>query len=334
MSTNKNAIIRYQELDKCFRNIGRKYFIDDLVEACNEALYEYNGDTEGIKKRQLFDDLNFMQSEQGWSIPLEKKRDGKKVYYRYEDPNFSIKSQPLNNAEALLLKEALLTLKRFKGLPQFEWLEELVTRLETSFSLSPNDVKSIEFDQNPYLKGLNFITELFQSISYKRVINVGYKGYKQTETSYFDFHPYYLKQYNSRWFIIGHNDSFGNISNLALDRIQEINSSNTVFKTSDIDFNYFFEDIVGVTKPDEASLEKIILEIDNSLYPYIESKPLHGSQKVIERKDSSTIVELSLILNFEFETLIFSHGERVKVLKPTVLIETIKNKAKAILENY
>jgi len=32
MATNKNAIIRYQALDKCFRNPGRKYFMDDLMD--------------------------------------------------------------------------------------------------------------------------------------------------------------------------------------------------------------------------------------------------------------------------------------------------------------
>ena len=40
MATNKHAIIRYQTLDKCFRNPGRTYYIDDLIQACNDAIYE------------------------------------------------------------------------------------------------------------------------------------------------------------------------------------------------------------------------------------------------------------------------------------------------------
>lgn len=71
MSTNKHAIIRYQTLDKCFRNTGRKYAIDDLVEACNQSIYDFNGKDDGIKKRQLYDDIRFMESEQGWGIELE-----------------------------------------------------------------------------------------------------------------------------------------------------------------------------------------------------------------------------------------------------------------------
>jgi hypothetical protein len=60
LSTNKHAIIRYQTLDKCFRNTGRKYAIDDLVEACNQSIYDFTGKDDGIKKRQLYDDICFM----------------------------------------------------------------------------------------------------------------------------------------------------------------------------------------------------------------------------------------------------------------------------------
>ena len=34
MATNKNALIRYKILDTCFRNPGKKYFIEDLIEKC------------------------------------------------------------------------------------------------------------------------------------------------------------------------------------------------------------------------------------------------------------------------------------------------------------
>ena len=95
MATNKHAIIRYQTLDKCFRNPGRRYYIDDLIEACNESIYEFTGKDEGIKKRQIFEDIRFMESPQGWNIPLDHLRDGHKIYYRYADLSFSIKNQQI-----------------------------------------------------------------------------------------------------------------------------------------------------------------------------------------------------------------------------------------------
>ena len=107
MATNKHAIIRYQTLDKCFRNPGRRYFIGDLVEACSLAIYEYSGSEQGVKRRQVLEDIKFMESPQGWNIPLERLRDGRSVYFRYRNINYSINNEPLNDSEKNQLKEAL-----------------------------------------------------------------------------------------------------------------------------------------------------------------------------------------------------------------------------------
>src|SRR5688572_14464640 len=98
MATNKHATIRYHALDRCFSSFSRKFFIKDLIEACNEALYEFSGVEDGVKRRQIFDDITFMESDQGWSIPLERFKEGKRVYYRYADKSFSIKNRGINQS--------------------------------------------------------------------------------------------------------------------------------------------------------------------------------------------------------------------------------------------
>lgn len=75
MPTNKNAQLRYQVLDRCLSNWSRRYYIEDLVEACNEALYQYNGETKdggGVKKRQVQEDLKFIESEEGYGMLIEQ----------------------------------------------------------------------------------------------------------------------------------------------------------------------------------------------------------------------------------------------------------------------
>jgi hypothetical protein len=94
MSTNKNATIRYQALDKCFRNPGRKYHIDDLTEVCNNALWDVDPKSSGVKKRQIYEDIKFMQDSRGFDAPIESVKDGRRTYYRYSDYKFSINNQP------------------------------------------------------------------------------------------------------------------------------------------------------------------------------------------------------------------------------------------------
>lgn len=335
MATNKHAIIRYQALDRCFRNPGRKYYIEDLIVACNEDLSDLYFKGDGIKRRQIFDDINFMESDRGYSIPLERIKDGKRVYYRYSDLNFSINSQPLNESEANQLKETLMLLSRFKGMPQFEWVDEIVVRLESAFKLKFSENKAIDFEQNPYLKGLNFFSELFDSIVYKRPLIITYRGFKQkTDTVYF-IHPYYLKQYNNRWFLLGLNNKLKVITNLALDRIVNISEAKIPFVENEIaDFTEYFEDIIGVTLPDNKTPEKILIKIDKTLWPYIETKPLHGSQKIKEKDENYIIIELNVIVNYELVSLLFSHADGITILQPASLAEILKKKAEALIKNY
>ncbi|MFH7010829.1 helix-turn-helix transcriptional regulator [Flavobacterium sp. FlaQc-52] len=332
MSTNKHAIIRYQTLDKCFRNSGRNYAIEDLVEECNKAIYEYTGKEEGIKKRQLYDDIRFMESEQGWNIELKKEKDGRRVFYKYEDSKFSISNQPLNEIEANQLREALLTLERFKGLPQYNWINALNTRLEASFSLKQKSDVIISFEENEFLKGLEFIPELYSSILYKKVLNVCYKNFKIENSTSIIIYPYYLKQFNMRWFLFGKSDDYETITNLALDRIESIEPVNKNYINSDIDFKEYFEDVIGVTVPNDK-VEIIVLEISESLMPYVKTKPIHGSQ-IIKEVDGRNCLQIKVIPNYELEMLILSHGEKIKVLEPLFLVEKLLDRVNKMKNNY
>ena len=195
MATNKHATIRYHALDRCFSNPRRKYFIEDLINACNQAIYDFAAIEDGVKRRQVFDDITFMESVHGWSISLERIKDGRRVFYRYSDKSFSIKNQGINQAEAEQLRETLAILSRFKGLPQFEWIEEMQIKLEGTFKLKGNLQATVGFEQNPFLKGLNNFTEIFNAIQNEVALIIKYQGYKQEKPTKAIIHPWYLKQF-------------------------------------------------------------------------------------------------------------------------------------------
>lgn len=334
MATNKNATIRYQALNRCFRNPWRKYYIEDLVEACNDSLLDIDPSSTGIRKRQIFDDIKFMRDSQGFDAPIESVKDGRKTYYRYSDSSFSINNQPLNEKEAQQLKKALMTLSRFKGIPQFEWVDEIKTRLEASFQLKSRE-KVIEFEENQYLKGKEHIGVLYDAIINKQILEIKYHPFSREEPLQIILNPYFLKQYNSRWFLFGFNENLKTISNLPLDRITEIKDTNRHYMDCDTwNFEEFFEDVVGVTVRKNVEPAKILLQISKSLWPYIESKPIHGSQKIKSKNNESVTIELSLQINYELTSVIFAFGDDVKVLAPDELKISIKNKAETMLQNY
>lgn len=325
MATNKHATIRYHALDRCFSNHARRFFIEDLINACNEAIYEFAGIEDGIKRRQIFDDITFMESEQGWSIPLERIKDSRRVFYRYSDKSFSIKNQGLNQSEAEQLKDTLSILSRFKGLPQFEWVEEIQIRLEGTFKLKNNYQAFVGFENNPYLRGLYYFTDLFNAIQNQQVLIIKYQGYRQDYASDIIISPWYLKQYNTRWFLFGFNDEYQSLSTLAIDRIISISeSSNEYVFNNQVDFEEYFEDVIGVSVNENAPVEKIIIRITKGVWPYIESKPLHGSQKVKKRDDSHVEIELNVQINYELKALLFSYMDAIEIVDPKSLRDHIK----------
>ncbi|HAC21764.1 MAG TPA: WYL domain-containing protein, partial [Porphyromonadaceae bacterium] len=336
MATNKHAVIRYKALDRCFSNFGRRFYIDDLIEACNNAIYDFSGKTDGIKRRQLFEDIKFMESDVGYAIELDKIDDGKKKYYRYTDKNFSIDKQPLSQTEAEQLKDTILMLNRFKGLPQFDWMDEVLTRLEDTFKLKANVDSVVCFEQNPYLRGIEHFTALFNAIINKQVLSIKYKAAFEEANEYI-LHPYFLKQYNNRWFLFGlsHIDGQDKVMNMAIDRIVSFEPTTVVFiDNKNINFNEYFYDVIGVTVPYKKEPEKITLRIDRKRYNYIASKPFHPSQTELkDLSDEGTIViRLKLVPNYEFETLLLGFADSVEVIEPQLLREAILSRSRRIIE--
>ncbi|MEZ7867608.1 MAG: WYL domain-containing protein [Paludibacteraceae bacterium] len=323
MSVNKNALLRYQVLDRCFRNTGRMYFWEDLLNECNDALMDFDPACGGIGRRQLFDDIRFMESEQGWSIALERQRYDRKVFYRYEDPSFSINNQPLNESEAEQIKSALQIFSRFSGTPQFAWVNEMIPMLETKFGLIERKKEVISFESNIDLKGLEYLTPLFNAIINERVLKIIYQDFKSSEPYELIFHPYYLKQYNNRWFVFGLNLENQNPTwNLALDRIEALSETDKEYKPTEIDWEDYFYDIVGVTLPQGVEKREIVLLFSPEVAPYVITKPIHPSQWH-KNEPSGLTVKIKVIPNYELENVILSYGERVVVISPLDLKERI-----------
>lgn len=335
MPKNKNAAIRYRVLDRCFRNRRRLYFIDNLVDACNEELMAYNGSS--VSKRQVQQDIAFLESDAGGSIDLERCREGHKVYYRYRDPEFSILNLPMSQEEAEQLSDTIQMLSRFNGLPQFTWMDEVFVRLKDSFQLDGTVSGSVAFAQNPDLKGIELFSPIFDAIVKKRVLSIKYHRFGKP-SSIRIIHPYQLRQYNNRWFLVGLEERLLPRIPLAIipiDRIDEFKViENGIFQEyQGTDFDDYFYDIVGISLRPEGRKERIIIKAFFPAANYIETKPIHPSQRILERNNQSIVFQLDVIPNYELETQLMVYADQAEIVEPLALRNAIKNRAKRIIEH-
>lgn len=334
MAVNKNALIRYKTIDKCLQNNYRQWTLNDLIEACSDALYEFEGKDIDVSKRTVQLDLQMMRSDKlGYNAPIvvyERK------FYKYEDDNYSITNSPISNQDLAKLSEAVSFLKQFQGFSHFSDLGTMVQKLEDHVYTQKTHEKSlIDFEKNDNLKGLEFLDKLYQFILKKEAINMTYQSFKARQENTFDFYPYLLKEYRNRWFVIGKRKANEGIMNLALDRIISVEKSSKPYvEDSDFDSELYYKRAIGVSISPTLETETVLLYIKHKQAPYVLTKPFHHSQKEISRDNYGVTISLDVQLNFELEKEILGLGEGIKVIAPERLKTNIKERLYDAIDSY
>ena len=335
MALNKNALIRYKTIDKCLQNRYRKWALDDLIEACSDTLYEYEGREVNVSKRTVQLDIQMMRSDKlGYNAPIvvyDKK------FYKYEDEDYSITDIPITENDMNVLSETVEMLKQFKDFSLFSELGGIIQRLEDKvYTEKTHQASIIHLDKNEKLKGLEHLDILYQAILKKMVLKIKYQSFKARQPSDIIFHPFILKEFNNRWFLIGRPgvEAKKPILTFALDRIIEIDYDTSIpYIDENFDGDAYYKDIIGVTVSNTRA-ERIQFWVDKHNAPYVITKPFHSSQRIIKNTDEGVIFNIFVQINFELERMILGFGDSIQVLKPERLKNRIHEKLVKAVSRY
>jgi predicted DNA-binding transcriptional regulator YafY len=335
MSINKLALIRYKAIDECLRNRLRKWTLDDLIEKVSDVLYDAEGIDSGVSRRTIQSDIQLMRSDKlGYNAPIivvDKK------YYAYEDPEYSIATAPVSDADIDKMKEILGLLKQMNGFQFFEEMSQLVLRLENNlYTTTHTQTSLIQFESNQRLKGLEHLNSLYQAILHQKPVLLIYQSFKATSPREQIYYPYLLKEYRNRWFLIVKAKGGKFLLTLALDRIISftIAESEKFVAYGGIDFERYYADTIGVTKNETDRGHRVILQFCPKDAPYVLTKPLHASQTILKQDAQGLIIRIDVVLNFELEREILGFGEKVKVLAPRILESRIRKRLSTAAERY
>lgn len=336
MPVNRNALIRYKTIDTCLRNRYRRWTLEDLIDACSDALYEYEGIDKGISKRTVQMDIQMMRSEKlGYNAPIivyENK------YYTYEDEDYSITNTPLTEQDLKVMSEAVEVLRQFKGFSYFSGMGDIVSRLEDHVtSAKQKTIPVIDFEKNESLRGLDYLDAIYNAIVNKQALDIKYRSFKARSASNLIFYPYLLKEYRNRWFVFGLKRGAPTLLNLALDRIQslEVNEKEPFRENTIFDPTTFFDDVVGVSKTLNQKSELVRFWVNPQNAPYVLTKPIHKSQRLIEeREDKSMVFEIQVVINNELQRDFFGFAEGIKILSPQHLVDFMRWKFRLAKESY
>jgi predicted DNA-binding transcriptional regulator YafY len=328
MPVDKQVLLRYQVLNKCFRNRYREYTIDDLVDECNKALRR--NDKPDVSKRTIQNDINILEADYGIELD-ENLKQGKKRLYRYVDTNYTIPLFRINDEERHKLQGAIRVLENFEGEPTYDWARTLLMQIEGGL-FTNESTPVVSFQSNPDLKGLDLFGKLLQAIIKKRVLKIEYAPFGKDSYSE-RIYPYHLKQFNDRWYLIAQAVGYDTLGHYALDRIEGFEEISMPYKESDVDFEEYFDDVIGVTVPENDS-EDVVLRINKPRFEYIRTKPLHLSQRIVEENDNFAVIKINVKINKELEALILSFGSDMEILSPDYFRARMAEKIKVMNQNY
>ena len=320
MPNTKNALVRQQVLDSLLRT-ERGYSTQEMADACNHKL-DMLGLSRVTALNTIRDDIRAIESS--YHTLVEVVKIGRNKRYRYEDRNFSIYKAEMTENELQQLNQTLLMLSRFEGRKNFEWIQDFNLRCQAISNYSIDSKPIIGYDENLDLEGMHHLRPLFEAISKKQTLTLRYQSFNSVEPKNFVVSPYYLKEYNHRWFLIAQEEGRTNFSNFALDRIISIDFSSAPYVETDEDFFDYFFDMIGVSKPRNAQVESVVLWVAKERYPYVKTKPIHGTQQVVSEDETGTVIKIDVIINRELEQRILSFGNEMKVIEPASLKEKIQ----------
>lgn len=328
MPVDKQVLLRYQVLNRCFRNRYREYTINDLVDECNKALRKIN--KPDVSKRTIQYDINTLEADYGIELD-EKLKAGRQRLYRYVDTSYNLPLFHINDEERHKLQDAIRVLEYFEGEPMYDWARTLLMQIEGGMFTSES-TPVVSFQSNPDLKGINLFGKLLQAIIKKRVLKIKYAPFgKDSYTE--KIYPYHLKQFNDRWYLIAQAVGYDTYAHYALDRIEDFEEIAIKYKEPEVDFSEYFDDVIGVTVPD-GDAEDVVIKVTCKRFNYIRTKPLHLSQRIIEEAEDYAIISINVKVNKELESLILSYGDDIEVLAPDSFRIRIADKIKVMNQRY
>ncbi|PKH52204.1 WYL domain-containing protein [Tenacibaculum sp. Bg11-29] len=326
MASNKNALIRYKTIDQCLRNTMKRWTLNDLIDACSDALYEYEGKDVYISKRTIQLDIQLMRSDKlGYNAPIEVYE---RKYYRYAEEGYSIMNIPVTDNDVKIINESIQVLRQFKDFSLFKEMDGVLQRLEDSVYASQKTNRPIiHLDKNEQLKGLEYIDPIYKAIQNKKVLTITYQSFKAHKASDMTVHPQLLKEYNNRWFLLAtHKKQY---ITLALDRISNIFSNEKMeYNDLAIDGDLYYKDVIGATVSNTRP-QRIQFWIDKKNAPYVITKPFHKSQRLIKHTDDGVIFNILVQINYELERMILGFGDAIEIQKP----EKLRNRMITKLQN-
>ncbi len=331
----KNALLRYRIIDRAIRNPYKPFPTKAaLREACEEALFG-SSDGANICDSTIEKDMFAMKMEHDAPIKYSKRHGG----YYYSEETFSLDEIPLTQEDLEAIQFATNTLSQFKDVGIFKQfgsaVDKIVDRISVANSVqNESPTKYVQFETSTSDSGSEFLQPLLEAVQHQVIVHFDYESFQTQKKKPRKVVPLFLKEYRNRWYLLCHDLVKEGIITYALDRMSALDVTSTKYPST-LSFNaeQFFKHAIGITASNGLP-QTVVLKADNVAAKYIESQPLHASQRIVKEGKNKTTFELSVFVSEELIRTILSYGGEVEVVEPEMLRDQVVRRIKQMVDNY
>ena len=171
----------------------------------------------------------------------------------------------------------------------------------------------------------DYLAALLEAMKENRTVTITYCAFGKTKSYTFCIEPYCVKLFENRWYVLAHNVQYDDIRIYGLDRIEDLKVEDRTFKLpKDFSASDFFSSYYGIVTNMNINPERIVIRAYKDHIPYINSLPLHHSQKLLEDNGEYADFELYLVPTYDFVMRLLHVGAMIEVVSPVSLRKTMK----------
>ena len=169
-----------------------------------------------------------------------------------------------------------------------------------------------------------------------KAIELTYQGFPRPEPNTFIVHPYCLKLFKQRWYMLGRSEEYDAPRIYALDeRMKNVVPLRKKLKLPPkFNAGAFFSSYYGVFIGDDRKPCAVELKVAADQVAYFESLQLHPSQQRVESTPEHTVFRYFLVPTYDFRQEILRHGPKVEVLRPADFREEVAADIRKMIALY
>ena len=288
-----------------------------------------------VSTKSIYRDIEFMRDRMYLPIEFDHIKNG----YYYTEPVENFPAIQMTEGEFFALLVAEKALQQYRGTnfekPLFSAFKKMAAALPEPISLQISDWEqaiSFQLRQTPIIN-LEIFDTIASAVASRKQLEISYKKPGSHSTEQRIINPYHLANINGEWFLFAYDTLRKDIRTFVPSRISSIKLTGQTFeKKHKFSIQKFLRDSFGVHSG--SANYNIVIRFNERVADYVREKKWHDSQQLIELPDGSVEIRLILSSLVEIQRWILSWGGNAVVLEPPELIQSIKEAAMRILDNY